>query len=59
MKFKKGDNITVAEYGLGFEKATVLGVIKQNGKQYYSLKIVNGTATIPVTAENNYKILEK
>ena len=55
MKFKKGDKIVVTEFGRGFENATVTGVIKQNGKQYYTLKIMNGTATIPVSAEVNYK----
>jgi len=59
MKFKKGDKIVVDEYGRGFERATVAGVIEQNGKQYYTLKIVNGTATIPVSAEVNYKLLEE
>ena len=59
MKFKAGDNIVANEYGRGFESATVTGVIKQNGKQYYTLKIVNGTATIPISAEINYKLLEE
>lgn len=58
MKFNKGDVITVAEYGRGFEEATVTGVIEQNGKQYYTLKIMNGTATIPVSAEINYKLFK-
>ena len=58
MKFKKGDKIVVDEFGRGFEQATVTGIIEQNGKQYYTLKIVNGTATIPVSAEVNYKLLE-
>ena len=58
MKFKKGDVLTVTEFGNGFDKATVMGVIKQNGKRYYSLKIMNGTATIPIGAEINYKKLE-
>ena len=58
MKFEVGDNIVVDEYGKGFEKATVTGVIEQNGKQYYTLKIMNGTATIPISAEVNYKIFE-
>lgn len=59
MKFKAGDTIVVDIYGNGFEKATVTGVIKQNGKQYYKLKIMNGTATIPISAEVNYKKVEK
>ena len=58
MKFKKGDKIVVDEFGRGFEQATVTGIIEQNGKQYYTLKIMNGTATIPVSAEVNYKLLE-
>jgi RNA polymerase-interacting CarD/CdnL/TRCF family regulator len=59
MKFKSGDKIVVNEYGRGFESATVTGVIKQNGKQYYTLKILCGTATIPISAEVNYKLLEE
>ena len=58
MKFNAGDIIVVDEYGRGFDMATVTDVIKQNGKQYYTLKIVNGTATIPISAEINYKIFE-
>ena len=59
MKFKKGDKIVVTEFGRGFENATVTGVIKQKGKQYYTLKILCGTATIPISAEVNYKLLEE
>lgn len=58
MKFKKGDKITVSEYGMGFEDATVKGVVNENGRKYYVLKIVNGTATVPVSAESNYKLKE-
>lgn len=58
MKFKKGDRITAIICGSGFEKATVIGVVEEKGRQYYSLKIMNGTATIPLTAENNYKLSE-
>lgn len=58
MKFKSGDILTVTEYGRGFDMATVTGVIEKNGKQYYTLKIMNGTATIPISAEINYKIFE-
>lgn len=58
MKFSIGDTIVVDEYGKGFERATVTGVIEQKGRQYYTLKIMNGTATIPVSAEINYKIFE-
>lgn len=56
MRFKKGDEITPIEYYHGFENAKVLGVIKKNGKQYYTLKIMNGTATIPASAEVNYQL---
>ena len=59
MKFKAGDKIVVDEYGRGFDMATVTGVIEQKGRQYYTLKIVNGTATIPVSAEINYKIAKE
>ena len=59
MKFKQGDKITVTEYGNGFERATVTGVTEQKGRQYYILKIMNGTATIPVSAEINYKIAKE
>ena len=59
MKFKVGDKIVVDEYGKGFEQATVTGVIEQKGKQYYTLKIMNGTATIPVSAEINYKLFKQ
>ena len=55
MRFSKGDTITATEVGKGLEKATVTGVIEKNGKQYYTLKIMNGTATIPISAEVNYK----
>ena len=58
MKFKAGDKIVVDQYGRGFEEAIVTGVIEQKGKQYYTLKIMNGTATIPISAEVNYKISE-
>ena len=58
MKFKAGDIIIVNEGGCGFDRATVTGVIEQNGKQYYTLKIMCGTATIPISAEVNYKIFE-
>ena len=59
MKFSIGDTIIVDEYGKGFERATVTGVIEQKGKQYYILKIMNGTATIPISAEVNYKKLKE
>ena len=55
MKFNRGDVITAIEFGMGYEDATVTNVIKRNGKQYYTLSILCGTATIPVSAEVNYK----
>jgi ethanolamine transporter EutH len=58
MKFKVGDVLTVSEYGRGFDMATVTGIIEQNGKQYYTLKIMCGTATIPVSTEVNYKLFK-
>ena len=60
-KFKVGDTITPIIGCCGYEDATVLSVFtekkgKNKGKEYYVLSILNGTATIPVTAENNYKL---
>ena len=59
MKFKQGDELVPIIRGRGFENAKVLGIIEENGKQYYSLKIVNGTATIPISAEENYSLKEE
>ena len=59
MKFKQGDELVPIIRGRGFENAKVLGIVEENGKQYYSLKIVNGTATIPISAEENYSLKEK
>ena len=59
MKFKKGDTITRMEYCSGFERATVLDIFEDKGKQYYKLRILNGTATMPVGAEVNYERLKK
>lgn len=56
MKFSKGDIITPKEYYHGFENAEVLGVVESRGRQCYMLKIMNGTATIPITVEDNYKL---
>lgn len=63
-KFKIGDTIGVIEMGKGFEEATVLSVFtsqekKTKGRQMYLLKIINGTATIPVSAEVNYELKKK
>ena len=60
MKFKPGDEIVPA-FGIGFEKAKVKGVFTESrgvhkGKKMYLLKIVNGTATMPVSSEVNYKL---
>ena len=60
-KFKIGDKIKVSEYGRGFEQATVLNIYTEKkgrlkGKEMYLLKIVCGTATIPVSAEDNYEL---
>lgn len=60
MKFKTGDIIEAIEQGTGFEKATVLGTFiseekRTKGKEMYRLKILCGTATIPVSAEINYQ----
>ena len=54
MKFKEGDELIPIISGRGFENSIVLKIVEENGKQYYLLKIVNGTATIPISAEENY-----
>ena len=61
MKFKPGDQIEAIEQGRGFEKATVLETFVSNkgmfkGRQMYRLKIMNGSATMPIEAEINYKL---
>ena len=63
-KFKRGQVIGTIEVGKGFEEATVLSVFtsqekKTKGRQMYLLKIMNGTATIPVSAEVNYQLKKK
>jgi hypothetical protein len=60
-KFKQGDQIEPIDRGRGFERATVLGTFietkgKRKGKKMYKLKIICGTATIPVSAEVCYKL---
>ena len=62
-KFKVGDVIETIDYGRGFDRATVLDIfISQEkiskGKEMYYLKIVNGTATIPISAEVNYRLVK-
>lgn len=62
-KFKPGDVIESIERGKGFDKAIVLNVytaekgIRKGQKMYY-LKIMNGTATVPVGAEVNYQLVK-
>ena len=58
MKFSIGDTIVVDEYGKGFERATVTGITEIDGRQYYTLSIICGIATIPISAEINYKLAE-
>ena len=63
-KFKAGDTIGAIELGRGFEKAYVLGIFtgtkgRYKGKELYQLKITNGTATVPVSAEVNYELIKK
>lgn len=63
-KFKKGDVIECVVPGRGFERATVLDIItstekRTRGKKLYYLKIVCGTATIPIGAEVNYELVKE
>jgi len=58
MRFKKGDRITPVDRGRGFEDAVITKIIKKRKKEYYVLKIICGTATIPVGAEINYKLAD-
>lgn len=62
-KFKQGDVIEPIIPGTGFEQATVMGTFIEKkgvhkGKEMYLLKIYNGTATVPVNVEDNYRIAE-
>ena len=57
-KFKPGDIITPLIVDHGFENAKVLEKIKKKKKEYYRLKINNGIATIPIHAEEAYKLVE-
>lgn len=54
-KFHPGDHIEAIEQYKGFERATVLSI--KNGK--YHLKIMNGIAIIPISAEVNYRKVRK
>lgn len=63
-KFQIGDKIKVNEYGRGFDNATVLNIFtekkgRHKGKEMYLFKILCGTATVPVSAEDNYKLDEE
>ena len=63
-KFKQGDTIEAIERGRGFERAVVMNIYteqkgKNKGKEMYLLKILCGTATIPVSAEVNYGLVKK
>lgn len=63
-KFKIGDHIEAIERGRGFERARVLGTYTSKSKKFkdkkmYLLKIMNGTATMPVSAEVNYRLSKK
>ena len=60
-RFKIGDKIVPIERGRGFEEATVLKIFTETkgvhkGKEMYLLRIINGTATMAVSAEANYKL---
>ena len=62
-KFKVNDTIEAIERGRGFEKAVVMSIFtekegKNKGKEMYLLKIMCGTATIPISAEVNYKLVK-
>lgn len=52
VKFKVGDHITRKPHCGGLEKAEVAKI--ENGKYY--LKIVRGTAILPISAQINYKL---
>lgn len=63
-KFKQGDVIEAINRGMGFERAEVLGTFistekRTKGKEMYHLKIMCGTATMPISAEINYKLVKK
>ena len=63
-KFKRNDIIECVVKGKGFDKAVVLDTFisqekRTKGKEMYLLKIMNGTATIPIGAEVNYKLAKQ
>ena len=62
-KFKVNDHIQTKVHGLGFENAIVSDIfIAKKGKykvrEMYLLKIMNGIATMPVSAETNYQLVK-
>ena len=57
-KFKPGDVITPTLIDHGFENAVVLDTFAKKGKEYSTLKINNGIATIPLHAEEAYRLVE-
>ena len=60
-KFKVGGRITAIDKGRGFDEAVVLDTFiseekRTKGKEMYLLKIMCGTATIPIGADVNYQL---
>ena len=60
-KFKIGEIIEPVERGRGFENAEVQNIYtatrgRFKGEKMYLLKVINGTATVPIRAEDNYKL---
>jgi hypothetical protein len=51
-KFQAGDYITHVGGYNGFEDAIVTMI----DEKYYHLKIINGLATMPIKAEENYEL---
>lgn len=63
-KFKIGDILEPIERGRGFDSAIVQDIYtatrgRFKGEEMYLLRIINGTVTVPVRAEDNYKLKEK
>lgn len=52
--FNIGDTISAKLDFSGFEKATITSI----DEKYYHLKIMNGIATIPISAEKCYEIYD-
>ena len=60
-KFKIGEIIEPVERGRGFDSAIVQDIYtatrgRFKGEKMYLLKVINGTATVPIRAEDNYKL---